>query len=372
MKKHLNRVLAGAAALALLTLTGCSSQTQEPAMSIYVICKSSAEYWDTVKAGALEAGEEMGLNVVCDAPKDEVAEDQIAIINNAVANGARAIVLAPDDTDALNDTLSAAADAGVPVLTIDSDVSFEGRKSCISTQNYAAGAIAARQAASLIGEKGEIAIITHSQTAQTAVERSGGFIDEIEGNTSAMPGGKDNSVRVGRFPGDNADNPAPPENAPVEGDERPEDMQDSGEAITAGYPDISIIETADGGNEIQQSREKAVQLIKENPNLKLIYATNQPGTVGACQAIDELGVGDQVTLVGFDYFEGADTYLTSGVLDAVVAQNPYNMGYLGVRYAKKLVEGQSIAASVDTGATLITPDNMNDEDIRFLVNPTGK
>ena len=111
--------------------------------------------------------------------------------------------------------------------------------------------------------------------------------------------------------------------------------------------------------------------IKENPDLKLIYTTNLPGTMGACQAIEELGKANDVTLVGFDAFEGAGAYIESGVLDAVVTQNPYNMGYLGVRYARKLLRGEAVAKQVDTGATLVTADNLHDEDIQFLLDPAG-
>ena len=120
------------------------------------------------------------------------------------------------------------------------------------------------------------------------------------------------------------------------------------------------------------SREDLERIFSEHPDIKVIYAPNQPGTVGACEAIDELGRADDITLVGFDYFDGADAYIQSGVLDAVIAQNPYNMGYLGVRYAKRLLDGDTIAASVDTGATLITADNLQDADIRWLIDPTGK
>lgn len=426
-KQHHKRALAGALALSLLALTGCSAQqSSEPGMSIYVICKSQDEYWDTTKAGALDAGEEMGLDVTYEAPASEdMIDEQIRMIDDAITNGAKAIVVAPLDMDMLNDVLDRATQSDVPVLTIDSDVNYEGRKSCISTQNYSAGAIAARYTAKLIDETGEVAVISHSETAQTALERAGGFEDEMAGTSkqsempgmiipdaqmpvSGIPGNQPDTTPAGNpestppaegnpggMPGEgnpagdsDANPPAGDSNANPEGNPPAPGMSETQSAPATeapaasddgmipndqfGYPDIKVVETKVADGDVEQSRMAAVQLIKEHPNLKAIYATNQPGTIGACQAIDELGVGNKVQLIGFDYFEGADNYLSSGVLDAVIAQNPYNMGYLGVRYAKKLVTGEEVASTVDTGATLITPDNMNDEDIRFLVNPTGK
>ena len=378
MKRHWNRVLAGTLALTLLGLTGCVQKPKSAGASVYVIAKSDDPYWDTVKEGAFDAGEEMNLNVTFAVPESETELDmQIGMVEDAINAGAKAIVLAPLDSDALNDVLARAQEANIHVLTIDSDVSFAERRSCISTQNYAAGAIAARYAASLIGESGRVAVISHSETAQTALERTGGFTDGIEGTgTPAAPNGKELPMNapdgdVSAIPLENGQPPAgrfPTDEQPQDGTQPPADSV----TFSAGYPDITITETRVCNGNAQQSREATLALIREDPDLKLIYATNLPGTMGACQAIEELGAADSVQLVGFDYFEGADKYIESGVLDGVIAQNPYNMGYLGVRYAKKLIEGRTVAPIVDTGAALITADNLNDADIRFLVDPTGK
>ena len=372
MRPHRRALLAGAMALTMLAAAGCAAQTQTPQSKIYVICKSMDPYWDTTKAGANEAGEEMALDVTYIAPQSEDELDrQIQMIDEALADGAQALVIAPLDTDALNDTLARAVDAGVPVLTIDSDVSFEGRSTCISTQNLSAGAIAARAAANFVDGSGEVGIICHKANAQTAIERKGGFVDEIEGSSQKADTPKNDPPKndvpddvPSDVPGDTPDGEAP---AVPEAPAAPAE-----ETQSSGYPGMKIVETKYCEGNIELSKAGTIQLLSEHPDLKVIYATNQPGTVGACQAIDELGRADDITLVGFDYFDGADAYIQSGVLDAVIAQNPYNMGYLGVRYAKRLIDGETIAASVDTGATLITADNLQDADIRWLVDPTGK
>lgn len=381
MRKHHKRTLAGALALSLLALTGCSTKSVEPGMSVYVICKSNAPYWDTVKAGAMDAGEEMNLDVTYEAPASEdMIDEQISMIDAAITGGAKAIIVAPLDADQLNDVLSRAVDANVPILTIDSDVNFEGRNVCISTQNYSAGAIAARYAAKLVDSTGEVAVISHSETAQTALERCSGFSDALSGvSTVTMPGMgiPESQMPVGGVPDASTTDASTPEtpsmpvqeNAPVP--EATTGAATAGRAMSdeLGFPNMKIVETKNTNNDVEQARISAQQLIKEHPNLKVIYATNQAGTIGACQAIDEYDLANKVQLIGFDYFEGADNYLESGVLDAVIAQNPYNMGYLGVRYAKKIVDGDQIASAVDTGTTIITIDNLHDEDIQFLINP---
>ena len=350
MRKHC-KALAVVLAAVMLTLTGCAVKEETPTKTIYVICKSQDEYWDTTKAGALDAGAEMNINVIYEAPdSEEQVGMQQRMIQEAVENGADAIVLAPLHRDSLNDTLEKAYASGVQILTIDSDVSFEKRRSYISTNNYSAGAIAARYAAELIGGAGDAAILTHSTTAQTAQERCAGFLDELAGKDTTS--GQDLSIPASQMPVG-----ATPDTSKVTG--------------VGGYPNIHMLETKNAEGNIQIACELTKQLISENPDIKLIFTTNQPGTMGACQAIKDLGKEDQVQLVGFDYFDGADVYIESGVLDAVIAQNPYNMGYLGVRYADKLSSGNIISKSVNTGATLVTKENVNDEDIRFLVNPLG-
>lgn len=346
MRKN-NRLLAAVLAFSMLALAGCGGNSQEPTANIYVICKSTDPYWDTVKAGAQEAGEEMNLRVIYEAPDAETeVDEQIRMIDEAIGAGADAIVLAPLDRDDLNEALARARVADVPVLTIDSDVSFDGRRSCISTQNYSAGAIAARYVAGMNLGEGTAAIITHSNTAQTAQERTGGFLDELSGKDTMT--GSTAQQAAESIPGLEKSNGS------------------------GGLTGLRVLESKNGEGNVQQSREAAIQLIKENPDLKLIYTTNQPGTMGACQAIEELGKADEVALVGFDSFDGADAYIESGVLDAVVTQNPYNMGYLGVRYARKILRGEAVSKSVDTGATLVTAENLHDEDVQFLLNPTGK
>ena len=346
--RKLCKALAVLTAGALLTLTGCSSSQTMPTKTFYVIGKSEDYFAEMIKAGVLDAGEEMHINIIYQAPESEQLGAQLRLVQDAAENHPDALIVAPLDKDALNDALAQAHDAGTAILTIDSDVSYAGRLSCIGTQNYSAGAIAARYVAELLDAAGDVAIITHSSTAQTAQERCSGFMDELSGKSTD---GTDSSIPQFQIP----------INAPES-----EQM-----GTTGGFPGIRIVETKNGEGNIQHSCELAKQLISENPNLRLIYTTNQLGTIGACQAVSDLGAADRVKIVGFDYFDGADAYIESGVLAGVMAQNPYNMGYLSVRYANRLSTGNAMDKVVNTGATLVTKENFNDEDIRFLINPTG-
>lgn len=115
-----------------------------------------------MEQGARDAGEELGVKISFDAPEDETQIDvQIGMMEKAIQEKADAIVLAPLDTEKLNDVVDKASEEGIPVLTLDSDITTKSRVATIGTSNESAGAIAARNAAEKIGGKGKIAIIAH-------------------------------------------------------------------------------------------------------------------------------------------------------------------------------------------------------------------
>ena len=115
--------------------------------------------------------------------------------------------------------------------------------------------------------------------------------------------------------------------------------------------------------------EEAKRLLTENSNIKVLYTTNTNTTLGACQAVEEMDLADSVTVVGFNSDEQELKYIRTGVLDGTIIQNPYNMGYLGVRYAIQASNGDGVAGSLDTGVTWISAKNINDDDIQLLLYP---
>ncbi|MDE6091628.1 MAG: substrate-binding domain-containing protein [Ruminococcus sp.] len=328
IRKFISSLTLGALMVSLALSGGCGKNNDDE-IYVAVIIKSKDQYWDATKKGAEDAGEEMDIRITYEAPENEDVDAQVKYVNNAIENKADAIVIAPvEDSDELAAALKKAQSNNIHVIAIDSDIREEERTSCISTNNQNAGAIAARTASEILGGRGNVGIITHTPTSPTAIERKGGF-----------------ETQISTYSDDSEENT------------------------------INIVAVENGDGLIEQSKEVALKLIDENPDIELIFTTNQGGTIGACMAIDELDKADEIAVIGFDFFtngknfKNADEYIDSGVLDGVIVQNPYNMGYLGVRYARNLVNGESIAASIDTGATLVTKDNIKDSDVQLIMNP---
>lgn len=306
-----------------IMLTGCGrskENKQEQERYVAVICKGKQhEFWKTVEQGARDAGEELGIRITFEAPENEEQIDvQIQMVEKAISQKADAIVLAPLDTDKLNDVIEKADKAGIPVLTFDSDVSTEARIATIGTNNEVAGAIAARNALRLIGDEGEIAIISYMEGAQTAIDRNEGFIREIE---------------------------------------------------NSGNKDVKIIGTKYCGGDAEVAKKQAKKLIEDYPELKCIYATNEGCALGVAAAVKECEEKSTISVIGFDSSEKEIAYLTEGAIDGIVVQNPYNMGYLGVRNINKVLDGESIEKKIDTGATYIDEENLEDEDSQWLLYP---
>ena len=385
MKKNNKRILrivtAGILALAMMPMSGCHHEPQQPdrIFNITVIVKDlNSTYWNPVQQACEDLKEEYGdaVNIIFTGPDEESAEKQIPVIEKAIADKVDAIVLAACDPDAENETLAKATAAGIPIITIDSDVTYEGKASYVGTMNETAGKSAARYAADLLDNEGTIGIIYHG-SASTASERRDGFLEQIQSGSAP-----EQELAAGAGAKQNNSLPVPAEDAELETLEdgtpvTPPAQPIPAEEVPAGlYSNIKIAEVLDGESDWSVSKDQAMKLIQED-HVDLIFATNRKGVWGACEAVNDLiSSGElqqgQVKIVGFDYFENdgrdAGMYLSKDILNTTIIQNPYNMGYLGVRYAVELANGSPIPTKVDTGAILVTKDNINDADIQFLIS----
>jgi ABC-type sugar transport system substrate-binding protein len=103
----------------------------------------------------------------------------------------------------------------------------------------------------------------------------------------------------------------------------------------------------------------AEDLLTANPDLKAIYAACGPPAAGAARAITNAGIAnDGIVLVGFDFCCGEEEALAAGVEDATVAQFPSKMAELGVDALVKAIRGETVESLIDSGAALVTKDNM--------------
>lgn len=274
---------------------------------VYLITMDQMDqHWVNVDAGAQKAVKELG-NVDYKWLAPDVKDDakQIESINNAVAGGAQAILLAANGPDAVTATLQEAMDAGVKIVYVDSAASLPAVQT-LATDNKAAGKTAGDEMIKALKENGiesgKIGIVNVNAATASTVAREEGFRSAFEGTQ------------------------------------------------------FEILETQYGEGDAAKSKDIAANYITQG--CVGIFGANEGSTVGTGNAIQE--AGGTVIGVGFDKSDMILQLIKDGYLLATMAQNPDVMGYEGIKTAVNALEGKDTGAdNVDTGVSVLTKDTIN-------------
>jgi ribose transport system substrate-binding protein len=341
---HLTRRLKDAglltAALMILALTSCQrdATSPEPAlvpqtgvsttpegggavegMTIALVPKGTTHvFWQTVKKGAEDAAAEVGARIEFKGPASE--EDiigQISIIENLTSAEVDGIVMAACDADDLIAPLARAKDAGIPIAVIDSGINDDSIPvTYAATDNVLGGQRAAEALMELIGPQGgKVAVIPFIQGAQSSDERERGFVEEIQ-----------------------------------------------------KHPEFELLPPLYSNSLLQEAVKVVENLLNAHPDVKGIFAANEPGAMGAARVLEQRGLAGQVTLVGFDAAEPEIEGLEAGTIQALIVQDPYRMGYEGVMAVVKAIKGETVEPKIDTGVTVVTADNLEDPEVVELLS----
>ncbi len=326
MKKHVWLALTVVLGSALICGCGGTPKTAstdgQPAdktktLEIAVIPKGlTHQFWMTVKAGADAAAKEFGVSITWQGPpKETEIAQQINIVQDMLTRGVDGIVLAACDENALIGMVEQAHNAGVPVIMFDSGVKSDLPRSLVATDNVMGGKIAARTLAALMGETGEVGLIPFVPGAGTSEMREQGFKEGI-----------------------------------------------------AEFPNIKLVAVNYSQSDVDTGMNVTSDMMTAYPNLGGIFAANEPGAIGAGQALRAASKIGQVKLVAFDASGEQLTALEEGVIQALIVQNPFKMGYEGVKAAVDAIRGNPVEKHIDTGVTVITPDNLNEPEIQALLS----
>lgn len=305
-----NRWAAAWAVLLCVFLWGCGADTTYSEQhTVALIAKSTeTEFWLSVFAGAEAAATEYNLKLTITGPEtEEDYEAQNQMVADAVAEGAQAIVFSAIDYENNAAAIDDAAKKGAKIVAIDSSVDSQAVSTYIGTDNYAAGQMAAQAALDRLVGTLRIGIVNYDVNSANGQERERGARDLFSSTGRAEIVGAINTL-------------------------------------------------AEAGH----AREDTLQLLTDHPEINVLLAFNEPTSVGAAQAVEELGLSEDVFLVGFDSNVATVEDIQTGAVDALIVQNPYAMGYLGVESAYKLLSGQSgnMAQVVDTSTQIVDRDNL--------------
>jgi ribose transport system substrate-binding protein len=345
-------LLLGSCALALTFLSGCGNDSSAPTTSpatgattsaaggavpvgatlkIAVIPKGTThEYWKSIDAGAVKAQRELkaaGTNVeiIWKGPLTESdSSSQISVVEDMINVPVNGIVLAPNDSSALADVVDEAGKKHVPVVIIDSDIKTDHYESFVATDNHKGGELAAKELIQLLGGKGRVVMLRYAVGSASTEKREQGFLDAMKG----APGIE--LVSTDKYAGDTTDS-----------------AYKSAENVLAGLKNSDGSLAVDG-----------------------IFASNESATHGMLLALEDIkALNGKLKFVGFDASQALDAGLKSGEINALVIQDPVNMGYLGVMTMVDAINHKPVEKRIDTGVHLATPENMNTPEIHDLLYP---
>jgi ribose transport system substrate-binding protein len=322
MKRTL--ISASVIAACVVLITGCGNKSDDPSgkatgsakHSIAVIPKGTTHiYWQSVHAGADAAGKEFGYEILWNGPERETdRERQIQIIEDFIVQKVDGVVLAPLDREALVPSVEKLASLNIPCAIIDSGIKTDKYVCYAATDNYQGGVLAARRMGKILDGKGKVVVIKYVPGSGSTTDRENGFIDTI---------GKE-------------------------------------------FTGIQIVDTKYGQDTVETALQATEDLLTKQPDLQGLFACNASTAVGAFQALQSQK-RPEVKMVGFDAEKALINGLQAGQIDALVVQNPYKMGYEGVKAVVSKIKGQPVEKKIDTGVEVITKDSLSDPKIKDML-----
>lgn len=286
--------------------TAAAETTAAPAgetMTIGFVVKSLADqHWVLVKAGAEAEAKKLGVNVKFIAPNSESdVQTQVDMIDTLVGESVDALCVAPSSQDAVLPALQKAGEAGIPVLAIDTDTTYDKKVAFIGTGNEAAAKMGAEYAATVVGQGAKAIILRGRLGDPTHDQREAGIKAALE---------------------------------------------------AAG---VEILEIKDAGSEAEKGLNVTQDLLTRFPEIDLVITTADSMAQGAQRAVEAAGV--ETLVMGFDGTLPVCELVIAGKMLGSTAQNPYEMGVLGIQNAVKAAKGEAVEARIDSGAVVVSKEN---------------
>ncbi len=300
----------------------CASCNRQHSRRIAVIPKGTADvFFQSVHAGAAAAGQQFHEEILWDGPPRETEYSrQLEILDSMLNRHVDGIVVAAADRTTLDASLDRAARENVPVVIFDSGVDSTNYVSFVATNNYEGGQAGARKLGQLLGGKGTVAMIDHAPGSASTMDRERGFKDALEKE----------------------------------------------------FPGIAIVAEQYSMTDRAKGMAATENILTAHPDLSGIFTSAEPASVGAAQALKSRGLGGKIRLVAFDSSEDLVDDLKAGTIDALVAQDPFKIGFEGVRAVTEKLDGKTPAKKIDLSAVVITKANLDQPQIQQLLHPDLK
>lgn len=289
--------------------------------TIAVVPKGTThDFWKSVHAGAVKAGNEFGAEIVWDGTVNEKdKEGQIKIIQSQVVNQVSGICLAPIDRTALIRPVEQASRDGVPTVIFDSGLDdLSHVVSYVATDNVNGGKVGAKHLGQLLEGKGSVVLLRYAAGSESTEQREAGFL----------------------------------------------------ETLAAEFPGITIAsENQRVGSDADEARRVAESLLNDIETVDGVFTVCEPNNKGMLVALENRQLAGKVKFVGFDSDPRFVSAMQEGKMHGIVLQDPVRMGYLAVKAMVEHLDGKPVEKRISTGEVLATPENMDDPAVKSLLEP---
>lgn len=276
-------------------------------------------FWQSIHAGAVAAARETGVEILWNAPTSETDyAGQLQIMTTMINRRVDAIAVSPIDKRAMVGVVERAMQEGIPVIIFDTGVDTDRFVARIATDNYAGGRLAGERLGSILQGRGKVLMVACQPGAASTLAREQGFED----------------------------------------------------VLREKFPGLRIADKRFGMSDFAKSLAVAENMLTAHPDADGMFASNETGSVGAAQAVKARQ--SRIKLVGFDWSPTLLEDLKAGVIDSLVVQDPFRMGYEAVKAAVLKLNGGTPEKIRNLPARLITRENLNDPDVQRQLNPDWK
>jgi ribose transport system substrate-binding protein len=303
-------------ALVALIVPGVPTVAQEPEEYVMVSNVAAHPYWLDAQYGGRDAAAELGVTWTYVGPADFNTPEQVTTLEQIIARNPAGIIVAALEPDALTPAIDRAVEAGIPVVTVDTDAPNSKRMTYLGTDNYQAGRVLGDRIGVVLNGEGEVGIAT-------------------------VPGQFNLEERI----------------------------RGLNDVLAAKYPNIQVVATVDDKNDDSATADAVVAMLQAHPEIDLVTSMNAVGA-GVAAALRQTGQAGTVKAVVFDITDPILDALTDNTLDSTLVQRTYMMTYVGVhllyRYnhpTEYLTNWQTnnigvLPNIVDTGVMVVTPDQV--------------
>ena len=310
----------GRAAAGLGLLAGLASRPARAAGKTYTIALipglTTDAFYITMRRGAQAAADALGAKLLFQGAPEFNPVQQVPVLDAVVGRHPDALLIAPTDKVQLVQPLRKAADAGIPVITVDTfigDGHYQAGSgdadfplAYIASDNLLGGRIAARALARAVGDKGKVYVSNVKPGVSTTDQREQGFTDEMK----------------------------------------------------TQHPGITVLGTQFNDDDANKAASQFQSVYARNPDLVGVFGANLFSALGAGNGVKQAGAVDKVRVVAFDAPASIVDSIGSGLVTMAIAQHPAEIGWFGVAAAYAHLTGQSVPTAIGTGFTIVDKGNM--------------